>query len=578
MAYNLRKCEKYKKTGSNRFLLFSPFDEKIKVIADSYSNRFVTKAIEDKIIFGAMNLELKRLMNATAKRVWHGHTLEHFLLCCDTIFAQRKLIKIENGAVELNNETRETNLRIDSFIGNKEGLWVEHINPDGPIENSYDGFKMAFHLAFDEAYKDAVKKYFSEIANDITERIKFPKLLSIKKVIDIEKVKEKNIDLGPIIDELKKISLSLSKEKNIANSTASIDILDEVKYFGSSIGTRIKTNDFKCKITLKVETFVGENKYILTEHIFTMGDEKIDKKMISEKHKNILRRIKELNVAKSQGAVHCYAVVSGEGLGTIIHEAVGHLFEKSLNTEDEWKTFFSRLNESVTSEKVTIIDDPNWKGGWGSIKYDAYGERSKKVVLIKNGIVNEMLNDNPTASRDGKQSNAHARAMRLSSVEIIDSSKMDDDEDLGSGDPTPRMTNTIVEINTKKYDSIDDLTIAAIDKNNNIGQPYALKLIGHKGGMVIETGQFRFTPKEAYRVYPDGREEPIRDVIVILSPLEALNNIIASGKELKCERGFCGRPEGSVTNDSFAPDVVMEIETTIAVEDKTRPPIIEKPK
>lgn len=86
-------------------------------------------------------------------------------------------------------------------------------------------------------------------------------------------------------------------------------------------------------------------------------------------------------------------VVIGNGFGGLFfHEACGHSLEAS-QVRNNGSEFSNLLGKQVASSKVTLIDDGSILGEWGSLSCDDEGERTRKNVLIENGVLKNYLVD-----------------------------------------------------------------------------------------------------------------------------------------------------------------------------------------
>jgi hypothetical protein len=61
----------------------------------------------------------------------------------------------------------------------------------------------------------------------------------------------------------------------------------------------------------------------------------------------------------------------------------------------------------------------------------------------------------------------------------------------------------------------------------------------------------------ASRVYPDGREEWIRGINFVGTPLNAIRSIRAAGRRLVVDNSFCGAESGYVPVTTISPALVV---------------------
>src|SRR3989344_2020543 len=135
-------------------------------------------------------------------------------------------------------------------------------------------------------------------------------------------------------------------------------------------------------------------------------------------------------------------VVAPQVTGIMCHESVGHPYEadRILGREaaQAGESFVTKelLNTKIGSNEVTVIDDPTIENSFGFYKYDDEGIKAKKRILIKNGIINELLQNRETAYTFNIKSNGSARATDYDKEPLI------------------RMGNTILEKGSYKEEEL----------------------------------------------------------------------------------------------------------------------------
>ena len=74
-----------------------------------------------------------------------------------------------------------------------------------------------------------------------------------------------------------------------------------------------------------------------------------------------------------------------------------------------------QINSEITNTDLSIIDNPLFEGGMGSVKADGEGTVSKKTTLVENGVLKSFLYDIYTANKAGCESTSNGyRASYLS--------------------------------------------------------------------------------------------------------------------------------------------------------------------
>ena len=199
--------------------------------------------------------------------------------------------------------------------------------------------------------------------------------------------------------------------------------------------------------------------------------------------------------------------------GVYIHEALGHPCEADLVAAGD-SCLDGKLGEKIGSDIVTVVDDPNIRGGYGAHPIDDEGLDTTEKCLIKNGILTEYLNHRETAEHFGIKPNAGARAQD------------------GLHHPLVRMSNTLIHGGT--HTDLDDL-VEDLD--------YGVYACGSRGGQVdTGRGSFQFAAQEAWLIENGEITTPLKDVSVSGLTLQILKDVDGLTKDSRLAApGFCGK-------------------------------------
>ncbi len=212
-------------------------------------------------------------------------------------------------------------------------------------------------------------------------------------------------------------------------------------------------------------------------------------------------------------------VVLGHGWpGVLLHEAVGHGLEGDFNRKES-SLFSNKRGEKVASSLCTIVDNGTLRGRRGSLTIDDEGTPTQETVLIEKGILKGYMQDKLNARLMKATSTGNAR--RTSYCYL----------------PLPRMTNTYM---LPGHHSPDEI-IRSVDRG--------LYAVNFSGGQVdITSGQFVFSASEAYLIEKGKIKEPVKDVTLIGSGIEVLNQISMVGNDLELDLGVgvCGKEGQSI--------------------------------
>lgn len=209
-------------------------------------------------------------------------------------------------------------------------------------------------------------------------------------------------------------------------------------------------------------------------------------------------------------------IIDNEFGGVIFHEACGHGLEATAVAKNN-SVFANRIGERVAPEIVTYIDDGTLPNEWGSLNIDDEGEKTRKNVLIENGILKGYLIDKFNARRMNMEATGSSRRQSY------------------RFNPTSRMTNTYIAPGTLTPEEIIASTEYGI---------YA-KYMG--GGQVNpSTGDYNFAVMEAYIVKDGKIDRPVRGATLIGNGAKTLQNVDAVGNNLAHGAGMCGAMSGSI--------------------------------
>ena len=223
------------------------------------------------------------------------------------------------------------------------------------------------------------------------------------------------------------------------------------------------------------------------------------------------------------------AIDNGFG-GVIFHEACGHSLEATAVAKGN-SVFTNMIGKQIASTKVTAIDDGTIKNAWGSLNIDDEGNKTRRNVLIEDGILKGYLIDKLNGRRMGMEATGSSRRQSYKYA------------------PTSRMTNT--------YIAAGDDDEKEIIKSISDGL-YAKKMGG--GSVNPVTGEFNFAVSEGYIVKNGEIQEPVRGASLIGKGSEVLMNIDMVGKNLEQGQGMCGSVSGSIPTNVGQPMIrVKEI-------------------
>lgn len=368
---------------------------------------------------------------------------------------------------------------------------------------------------------------------------------------------------------LDKFSARFAAYPFIYDSGVSLTARNENRYIVNSEGARIKTGNNYITLSFDLTSRATDGMLLSRGEQYNGASyEELpsDETILADIDK-VVAELKALRAAPLVEPFHGPAILKARAAGVYFHEIIGHRLEgHRQKKEEEGQTFAKKVGQKVTSDIITLYDDPNiadYKGHSlrGYYKYDDEGVKAGRAPLIENGVLKGFLM-NRSPIRGFPASNGHGRR--------------------SSGRSTvARMGNLIVEASkTVTYDELRRQLIEECKKQN---KPFGLVFNDISGGLTM-TGRggsqsFKVNPLLVYRVYTDGRpDEIVRGVDIVGTPIASLSKIAAAANDPAVFNGTCGAESGWVPVSAVAPSLLItEMEVEKSQKSQEKPPVLQPP-
>lgn len=374
------------------------------------------------------------------------------------------------------------------------------------------------------------------------------------------------------VEQIKQLLLRASQltrgHKYVLSSVFSFSYETGSRYFVDSVGTRLKTPVQFARLMYSVEgktpdgsTLTRSNAYdVLSEQELPTEDK------LRADITQSLAELQALTQAPEAEPVTVPAILKNRAMAVFVHEVLGHRVEGHRQKEDSFgKTFTDKMGQQVVSPLLTIVDDAtlSYFNGIplrGFYEYDDEGVKARPVVIIENGVLeNFLMSSSPV--KGVPVSNGHGRSQ-------------------AGRRPVARMGNTrVMASQTVSYDELEQQLLAEIKRQQ---KPYGYIIEDLSGGFTMTQTSFpqtfKLKPTLAYRMYPDGRKEPVRGADMVGTPLVSFNEVIAAADDYDVFNGSCGAESGWVPVSGIAPSVLLrklEIEKT--GKSNVKPPLLPPP-
>lgn len=539
------------------------------------------KSLKDDTVMKAMKTELKR----NYRKLKRNKMSPLYYLGYEITDVKSYKLAGFLGAVEdekdMHNRFLDVDIRVGSHkLDNTHQFKGSEIfsrksaygNISVPTEDNYDALRVSLWRWTDKFFRIAQENYINVKTNKAvtaTEEDQSDDFSKSEKTHKYyEEIKFPEIDKKLWREKIKKYSGELKKYPFIYASGVDLLVESENRYIITSEGTQIRTgnNYVRLQYHLITRTEDGMDLYRLKsydrESVVNMpADETI--------LKDIVRSVSELSALRDAEVIEPYngpAILRSKASATFFHEVFGHRIEgHRQKSEISGKTFTNKVGKQIVSGILTISDDPTLKkfdGNFlrGYYKFDNQGIKAQKVTLVENGILKNFLMDRGPIKGFSK-SNGHGR--RTPGKEVV-----------------ARMGNTIITASeTVSYAGLKQMLIEEIKSQN---KPFGLIIEDISGGFTFThrflPQSFKVQPLLVYKVYPDGRDEVVRGVDLVGTPLTAFAKIIAAADDYGIFNGYCTAESGRIKVSAVSPSIlVSEIEVEKIQKSQEKPPILNAP-
>ena len=325
-------------------------------------------------------------------------------------------------------------------------------------------------------------------------------------------------DSNEKIDLINRVETTVKEYgENISSLIISYGELSGEKMITNSEGTEIHWHpfivDLRCTVTSKtdngdlVTAGDGNGGSFGLEHLKQEGHTPEDF------GHNAALWVKEKMKAKTAPAGVFRALCENKLVGVLAHESFGHLTEGDFIVS-RGSPLHNKMGDMLGSKFATIIDEgtPNPSKNitpfW--IPYDDQGVKTKRTVLLEDGILKSYLHSRTTAKLLNAELTGNSRAIDYKFP------------------PIPRMKNT--------YFTPGDLTEEEALEQLGTG----IYAIHSAGGQVSQTGDFLFKAVRGYWVENGRKQYPLKDVSLTGNILDLLKNIEGATSDFLLYSGFFG--------------------------------------
>lgn len=419
-----------------------------------------------------------------------------------------------------------------------------------PIENDLDSFRFSLWRLTDAKFRDAVSKFHGKKSRDVSyldQNRSLPSFQRLEKERSLAPLKSFAVDQEYWRQFVKKASVVFKKYPEIKNSYVEFNADLVTKIFVSSEGVQRIWQEpiFSLNAYFWFHTKDLDQDYSIVRHVARL-DELPDLETFKQAIEEKVVQFRDVAEGDEMTSYAGPVLLAPKAAGLFLHEVVGHRLEGSrLLSESEGRTFRDKVNKRIMHPDLSMVDDPSL-GAIGvtsliaSYPYDDEGAPARRATLVEKGVLKGFLTTRSPLQKRGHQSNGHAR-------------NHSDER------PISRMANLVVQSHSEH--SWLDLKRMLVDEIKRRKLPYGIILLDVEGGET-ETEAYNFQAflgqiAVAVKIYPNGKEKYVRGVDFVGTPLSSLNHIIAVGRDLVVDNGFCGAESGTIPVSTVAPAMLL---------------------
>lgn len=486
------------------------------------------------------------------------------------------------GSVQSKNQTQIQHLDIDLRVGaydlDNTRLLTSgggfSYNPHRIVQIPIDNANALQHVLWyhtDLKYREAVSqlaKVRTEMQVRVMEKDASGDFSTVPKVQVVEAVVPLDYDYETIAHKLELYSKKFAEYPEILTMTARLSGNVETRYYVNTEGSAIRVSQPAYTLLISAQTKADDGMNLprsMYWNAFTLEGLPEDGAVL----KAVDKMIDDLLTLRVAPIVDPYAgpaILSGMASGVFFHEILGHRLEgHRLKSADDSQTFKKKLGTSLLPASFSVVFDPTLTtyGNvdlMGHYRFDNEGVTARRVPVIENGVLKRFLMSRipiPGFS----QSNGHGR------------------KNFGYASVS-RQSNLIVELSEDR--SLEELKSMLIDLVKEAGKPFGLWFEDIQGGFTLTNrtlpNSFQVTPVVVYRVYPNGKEEMIRGVDLVGTPLTSFSSVVAGGGDPEVFNGICGAESGHILVSAVSPAILVhKVEVQKKEHSQERLPILPRP-
>ncbi|MCX8055361.1 MAG: metallopeptidase TldD-related protein [Ignavibacteria bacterium] len=406
-----------------------------------------------------------------------------------------------------------------------------------PTELDYYNLRKHLWLATDAAYKRSAEIYTkketslkNKIRRDTTpDFIKTPPYKSIDTNYLV------NIDINKLEEIAKKVSSVFRSYENIDVSKTTVEGIDEFVYYINSEGTEYIKRNSQCGVEVIAATqcvdgmlvFDFFSSYSRTPEKLPTLDSLINGANLVAKNVSQLKNASTIDESYNgpilfteQASAELFAQIF---VPNLVAQRKPMMDGGFFTDDDKFSVFQNKIGGRVLPEFISVWAKPNlsdYKNTqlFGYYKIDDEGIQAQDLLLVENGYLKNLMSSR-VPTRRVKQSNGHNRGGSAMFSNIILSANKNQ---LSFNELKSKLIK-LVKARELPYGII-------VKKVQNINILYTGLYGLTFGNIDIPRGGNKLLITQAYKLYPDGKEELVRGAFVNNISTQSFKDIIYVGK------------------------------------------------
>lgn len=443
--------------------------------------------------------------------------------------------------------------------------------PAIPLDDDPLALRVALWQATEFRYRRAVERLQAVKANvqvKVEQEDQSPDFSAEKRHEYSEPIAQFALDQKAWETRLRNLTKPFTDHKEILEAEAHLDAEIETRRYVNSEGSRVRMSGvfYRLSISAMAKADDGMELPLHQTYMSFRNDGLPDDATLNQDVAQMIKALLALTKAPLTDPYTGPAVLSGRSSAVFFHEIFGHRVEgQRQKNEDDAQTFKKKVNQAVLPDFLSVYSDPTLRQQGrtelvGYYPFDDEGVPAQRVTIVEKGVLkNFLMSRTPITGFD--HSNGHGRRQQGYPV-------------------AARQSNLVVE--ASKTVSRAELKNMLIEQIKAANKPYGLYFDDIEGGFTftqrVIPNAFNVRPTVVYRIYPDGREELVRGVDLIGTPLTSFSKIVAADNETTVFNGVCGAESGWVPVSASSPGLlVSQIEVQRKEKSQERAPLLPPP-